>query len=278
LRTEIATGRPATRHAGSITPAVAIGGTMAVCCIMSTAAAQDSLEGRVGIGPAGNPDYEGSDEYHVVPFLAIDLRYRGFGVSLARSGVLIDISPSRFIDAGPVVSYRPERDDVEDGAVDALPDVDDAVEVGGFLAMNLPGPLEGRDGFTLRFAGTKDVNDGHDGYLVTSSFRYSAPVAENWRLTGTVSSVYASDSYMDSYFSVSPFGAAASGLRTFEADDGFKDVGLTLSVSYKVFEHWGITAAGRYTRLLGDAAESPVVDDRGDPDQFFFGIAGTYLF
>jgi outer membrane scaffolding protein for murein synthesis (MipA/OmpV family) len=35
---------------------------------------------------------------------------------------------------------------------------------------------------------------------------------------------------------------------------------------------------GTYTRLLGDAEESPVVTDRGDEDQIFAGALINYRF
>ena len=34
----------------------------------------------------------------------------------------------------------------------------------------------------------------------------------------------------------------------------------------------------RYTRLVGDAEDSPVVDDEGDENQFFGGVLVKYSF
>ena len=55
--------------------------------------------------------------------------------------------------------------------------------------------------------------------------------------------------------------------------------GVSPSVSLGV---WGDTDAGigvlGYTRLIGDAKDSPVVDDRGDANQLLGGIMGTYRF
>lgn len=117
----------------------------------------------------------------------------------------------------------------------------------GYIAMNLPGPMDGRDAFTLRLIGTHDVAEGHGGYVLSPSLRYTAPVGARLRINATGFTTYASDAYVDSYFSITPAGAAASGLRAFDADDGFKDYGLTLSATYDLFEHWGVTAALRYT-------------------------------
>jgi MipA family protein len=39
-----------------------------------------------------------------------------------------------------------------------------------------------------------------------------------------------------------------------------------------------LTAVGTYARLLSDAADSPLVDDVGDADQFFGGALINYRF
>ena len=72
--------------------------------------------------------------------------------------------------------------------------------------------------------------------------------------------------------------AARSGLQTFDADAGFKDVGLNLAALYKPWEHWGFVGLASYRRLLGDAEDSLVVDDEGDKNQFTGGILVFYKF
>jgi len=41
-------------------------------------------------------------------------------------------------------------------------------------------------------------------------------------------------------------------------------------------ENWHLSGGVVYTRLLGDAADSPVVDDRGSKDQIFAGLGIAY--
>ena len=72
--------------------------------------------------------------------------------------------------------------------------------------------------------------------------------------------------------------AARSGLQTFDADSGFKDLGLNLTASFKPWEHWGLMGLVSYKRLLDDAEDSPVVDDEGDANQLMGGILVTYTF
>jgi outer membrane protein len=80
---------------------------------------------------------------------------------------------------------------------------------------------------------------------------------------------------MSSYFGIDAADAAASGLDEFNADEGFKDVNL---LSYRFLERWSLAVIGTYARLLGDAEDSPVVDDVGDANQFFGGALINYRF
>jgi outer membrane scaffolding protein for murein synthesis (MipA/OmpV family) len=57
-----------------------------------------------------------------------------------------------------------------------------------------------------------------------------------------------------------------------------KDAGVTVSYSYAFAERWGVTALARYDRLLNDAADSPIVDDRGDANQFILGLLVNFTF
>jgi outer membrane protein len=44
----------------------------------------------------------------------------------------------------------------------------------------------------------------------------------------------------------------------------------------RLSQAWHIGFGARYERLLGDAAESPFVKDRGSPDQFIVGAGIDY--
>ena len=72
--------------------------------------------------------------------------------------------------------------------------------------------------------------------------------------------------------------SARSGLNTYSADAGIKDAGLGVTLTYKFTDNWDVTGLANYTRLLGDAADSPVVDDEGDENQFFGGLTINYTF
>ncbi|MEM7743261.1 MAG: MipA/OmpV family protein [Pseudomonadota bacterium] len=253
---------------------------LAITSLSATPAdAQSSLEGQIGVGVGFAPDYEGSDEFDPIPIVPLSLRYEGFGIQSAGRGIQIDVSGYEFIDFGPLFQFRGPRDsDVEDPVVSLLPPIDAAYEVGGFVEINLPFIAPGKDALTFIGRVSFDVSGAHDGYTIDTALRYSVPIGEKLRINLIGATTLASDNYNDTYFSVTPAGAAASGLRTFRAEGGLKDFSGTIAATYLVTDHWGFTAIAQYTNLVGDASDSPLVEDRGSRHQFLGGIALTYKF
>jgi outer membrane protein len=64
---------------------------------------------------------------------------------------------------------------------------------------------------------------------------------------------------MDSYFGINAQQAARSGLSEYRPSAGFKDVSLRLGFSYDLTKTWSITGAAGVSRLMGNAADSPLV-------------------
>jgi outer membrane protein len=72
--------------------------------------------------------------------------------------------------------------------------------------------------------------------------------------------------------------AVTSGLPAFAARAGLKSTGAVGSVTYQWTPHLATMAYVEYARLLGDAADSPIVTQRGSPDQVTAGIGAKYSF
>lgn len=49
-------------------------------------------------------------------------------------------------------------------------------------------------------------------------------------------------------------------------------------LTYRFLERWSVNAIATYARLLGDAEDSPIVDDVGDANQFFGSFLVNYRF
>jgi MipA family protein len=226
----------------------------------------------VGIGPGIAPDYEGSSDYHAVPIPFVSFRFSNdmsiqWIANLARANLL----PSRTWMAGPMIQYIPERNHVDNNKVDKLDSVDASLMAGGFAGFRI-------DQFSLSLEAMQDIADGNDGALVRLRGGYHLPISKVWSASINAFTTWADDDYMEAYFGIDQSNANKSGLKTFNADSGFKDVGVALPVTYSPWEHWSIMGAVAYKRLLGDAADSPVVDDEGNANQFIGGMLLIYRF
>jgi len=114
--------------------------------------------------------------------------------------------------------------------------------------------------------------------LATLGVGYSVKISDPVHMVLMASTSYASGDYMSTYFGIDSRDSARSGLKTYNADPGFKDVGVGVLVNYSIWEHVGFRVIANYTRLVGDAEDSPIVDDRGSANQFFGGLMVTYTF
>ncbi len=162
--------------------------------------------------------------------------------------------------------------------VDRLRRVDAALEIGGFVGIEKRNVFQPRDAVSARIEVRQDIVGGHDGWLINLGGSYTFRPARRWRLVLGTSAAIASTNYMDTYFSVDADNAARSGLARFEADGGLKDLGLSVVAAYGITRRWGVFARAGYTRLLDDAANSPITEDEGSANQFLAAIGASYRF
>jgi outer membrane scaffolding protein for murein synthesis (MipA/OmpV family) len=240
------------------------------------AAANPDWKVSVGLGTGFKPDYQGSDDYDlgVLPDLSVSYRDLVYfrGVELGVNALTVK-GPREGdkLQLGPLVRFGPGRDQDDNEALRGLGDVDYSIEAGAFLRYGI-GPWSA--GLTV----VQDLADGHDGALAEASVGYGVPIADGLKASLRASTTWASDDYMQSFFGISAAQAASSGRAAYEAGAGIKDVGLTFGLDYEVMKDVGLGARIGYTRLLGDAADSPLVEADGSADQFSAGVSLSYRF
>ena len=225
-----------------------------------------------GLGVGVAPDYEGSNEYEAVPLLQARVNWgQGYFVSFLGNSLRANVIPSKNWHLGPLFRYRGERDDVADDEVDNMKKVDAAVELGAF------GSYSGEHWLTT-LSVAKDVAAGHHGVVSELGLGYKISFQSMGHMTLFAQTTYADNDYMQSYFGVNTADADSSGLSRYSADSGFKDASAGLAWQYNFNRNWGMLALARYTRLLNDAKDSPVVDDEGDANQGLVGVILNYRF
>lgn len=241
----------------------------------------------IGAGVGFVPDYEGSDDYRIIPAAAV--RGRVGGISFFSRGTflyadLIARGDSKIeLDAGPIVGLRFNRTGkIKDNAVDALPERDKAIEVGGFVGLTAHGLTNPYDALSFRLDVVKDVGGAHGSTIISPAIDFGTPLSRTFYVGASLSADWAGEDYADYYFSVSPSDALDSGLAPFDADGGFKGWKLGLianqSLTGDLTHGLSLFATGSYGKLSGDFKRSPIVSDRGSASQWMGAVGLGYTF
>ena len=244
---------------------ILIGLTMA-CLVAIMASPVQAGEYSIGVGPGLKPDYEGSSDYEAVimPYgqAAFD---NGMWVSLEGLKLKANLAPRSWIPwlrLGPVYNYRSSRSVVDNSKVDDLKNVSDANELGlwgGFVI----------EGWFANLEYLMDTGNAHEGYYATLRGGYDWKMSDAWKFIFGAHSTYADGDYMSTYFGIDAADSARSGLDTYDADGGIKDVGLDLVADWSFMQNWKARGIGSYSLLVGDADDDSPVVDEGSEHQFF---------
>lgn len=224
------------------------------------------------------PDYLGSDDYVIgaAPAAIISFGETDRYLRLVVTDLNLNVIDSKNWSFGPALNYRFGRGNVDDNVIDDMKDIDGTIELGAFGGWAWVADDDPRHRFSIGTEFLHDVGGEHDGYTVTGSVRYYKPVLRPLTLSIGASLTYGSGKYMDTYFGVDSGNVGSSGLSFFDADAGLRDFRIPVMAIFSFSENWHVGGGVIYTRLLGDAADSPVVDDRGSRDQFFAGLGVAY--
>ncbi|EOZ0886306.1 MipA/OmpV family protein [Serratia marcescens] len=79
-------------------------------------------------------------------------------------------------------------------------------------------------------------------------------------LIGNLSTTWANSGYQRGYFGVTSLQAQHSAFSAYRPGSGFKDATLTAALNYQWRPNVAFQAGVGVTRLLGDAADSPIVE------------------
>ena len=243
----------------------------------------------VGVGGFYGPSYEGSDDYILFPAPVIQGNLLGVAITPRPGGVALDFIPDARdakvgFSLGPVANIRRDRvTRIKDPVVRRLGKLNTAVEVGGSAGVTVYDLVTGYDSLTFSADARWDVAGAHKGMLWGPSVSYFTPVSKGAAINLAVSAEHMDDDYANYYFTVSPAGSVASGLPTFQAKSGWKNVGINALVGVDFdgdLTNGGLAGfvTGGYTKLLNDAKRTPLTSIRGDSDQWLVGAGLAFTF
>lgn len=226
------------------------------------------------IGAAGiqAPDFEGSRDRAFTVEPLVSLGRHGFAVRFSSrndniSLGLIDSGGIRAGLAGKLV--LPRRSSHED--LQGLESVPLGLEAGAFAE------IYPDDWVRVRGEVRRGIRS-HDGVVAEIAVDAFMDVAPTVRISAGPRISYASSGYFDAYYGVSAGEAEASGLSQYEPGSGLRAIGAGGAVTWQTTERLATTVFAEYERLMGPAAGSSIVSERGTRDQLTLGAAATYRF
>jgi outer membrane scaffolding protein for murein synthesis (MipA/OmpV family) len=228
---------------------------------------------KVGAAGFSAPRYEGSKKYLFQVTPLISLGKAGGTVRFSSrndnpSFALIDNGAFRAGATGKLIMPRDEGDSDD---LKGLTPVKFGGELGAFAEVY---PTD-----FLRLRG--EVRHGirsHHGVVADIAADAFVDVVPNVRVSAGPRMTIASKDYMKTYYGVKPSEVAASGLAAYDPGGGIQSVGAGAAITWQVNEKIETSAFAEYKRLVGPAADSSLVKERGDRDQFLIGVAATYRF
>jgi outer membrane protein len=119
---------------------------------------------------------------------------------------------------------------------------------------------------------------GHHGLVSDLTADVVEPVAPGWTVSGGPRVTFVTTAANQPYFGVDAGESTASGLPVYDARGGLRSVGAGAKARYDINRQWFTHAFVEYQRLEGDAANSPIVVQRGSPNQTMIGLGVGYSF
>lgn len=261
---------PTLRHPATLAAAFLIAGGAAHAADLEPGEWSASL----GAGALIGPEYPGAKSTTVSPIPLVDIAYRadwflvdtiflntrdGLGLVMLRQGAF---------SFGGSIGYAPGRDEDDAARLHGLGDIDGGARAGLFAEAEF-----GALGLSLRVdRGLGDI----EGTTVTAGAAYLQGLGENLMLVGQIEAVWADDDHMQQWFGIDQGQAARSAyFGRYNAEAGFRDVSISVTALYSLSESWRVSGTAGMSRLLGDAADSPITQRENQP----FGMLGlSYSF
>lgn len=212
--------------------------------------------GLVGGGIANRPAYMGSDERRTRIAPLLDYRWKNGWFAGTTYGVGYNFSRERRMQYGARLSFDGGRDEDDAAALAGMGDIHARPELGLFFNSLVVANLYVRT--AVRYGSGNDRNGLALDLGTGAFFRPGA----SWRASVGLATTYLNGNAMRSYFGVDADQSARSGYAVYTPSDGLRDVRLNGSLFYIIDPRWSLMGVLGATRLIGDAADSPIVRDR----------------
>jgi len=238
---------------------------------------KDGWDVTIGGGGGYTPEYEGGRHRHFEPLPYFDITWydangRARTFLNVDDGLGIDLVSTTAFKLGPLLTWRPGRQESDSSELRGLGNAHDSFQAGGILEYD---PGECCSAF-LKVR--RDLNSDR-GLFVDLGGEAIAPIApRHWFVDVRLVTTWANARGLQPLFGITQAQSANSGLSAYAPSSGFRDVTAQPTLIYDFDGHWALAARLTYERLLDKAADSPLIRTRGDADQFSYELQLSYHF
>ncbi|HYL88542.1 MAG TPA: MipA/OmpV family protein [Burkholderiales bacterium] len=220
----------------------------------------------LGGGVATDPNFQGSDKYRVHPTLFIFAGYGPFFIGFGGAGVNLYRVPG--LRMGALISLGAGRNESTDARLAGLGDVDRTVLAGLFA-------VHATRSFLTRVATYTDIGGEHHGTLARLDVFGRFRTGERFGFFAGPGLTWGNSPYNQTFFGVTDEQSLRAGFPAFSAGSGINNVRLTAGTNYRVAPNWRLLGGLTASRLAGDAAASPITEDKMQYRAF---LSAIYLF
>lgn len=241
---------------------------MALAVPAYAAAGSDDLSVGLGLGGGWSPEYRGADSYKAEGLPWIQAKKGRLSINPV-TGLSYDLIKGENWKLAPTLTYAKGREN--SGALSQFENVHGSV-LAGVIASWTPGAWQ------MNGDVTGPVSGDLEGLRVRGYVRYRGKITNRLHFAAGPGLSWGDDRWNRALFDVSAADAARSGIRRYQAEDDYVQGSLNGRLTYMVTRKFSVSTVARYSRLFGDAADSPIVEDIGDADQWHGSLAINYQF
>lgn len=117
------------------------------------------------------------------------------------------------------------------------------------------------DSLHLQASSSHGAGSNRDGATLQLGARYIKPLAQDFRIGVGLGAMWMNREYAQSYFGVTAAQSQASGLASFELNEGGRVAVASAELSYRVMNKWQLTVQLERQQLLGILKRSPLAMD-----------------
>jgi len=249
--------------------------TLALVLLTNVALAQEEPEKKqwqitLGAGVVSLPEYPGSESEEIRALPLLSVRYGRFflgGVpgNPSPAGLGAYLYEDETWSVGAVISadVLDPRQESDDPRLRGLGDIDSTQRAGLFASYKI-------GWLTLRASALSDIGSNAQGTIASFDAEATFRPIPRLVLSAGPGVRWANDEYTQTFFGIDAEQAAGSSFAQYTPGGGANLVRFSLGAQYQLTPHWGLGARASAGRLEGDAADSPIVEDKNQNNYALF--------